>query len=90
MNPEGPPMTINLRSEHERVLLEAISSGLAQTSDDALDQAFDALLVRLSQQALSAQESTAAAVRRLATFGKRHGLSLGRMTVKQLLRESRP
>jgi hypothetical protein len=83
-------MTINLRSEHERVLLEAISSGLAQTSNDALDQAFDALRVRLSQQALSAQESTAAAVRRLATSGKRHGLSLGRMTVTQLLRESRP
>jgi hypothetical protein len=32
----------------------------------------------------------AAAVRRLATFGKRHGLSLGGMTVKELLRESRP
>jgi hypothetical protein len=32
----------------------------------------------------------AEAMRRLATFGQRHGLSLGGMTVKQLLQESRP
>ena len=32
----------------------------------------------------------AAAARRLATFGKRHGLSLGGLTIKELLRESRP
>ena len=31
--------------------------------------------------------SVAAAARRLATFGKRHGLSLGGMTVKELLDE---
>ena len=30
------------------------------------------------------------AVRRLATFGKRHNLSLRDITVKELLRESRP
>jgi hypothetical protein len=35
-------------------------------------------------------ESVAAAARRLATFGERHGLSLGGLTVKGLLRESRP
>ena len=34
--------------------------------------------------------SVAAAVRRSATFGQRHGLSLGGMTIKELLRESRP
>lgn len=83
-------MTITLRPEQERVLAEAINSGLAHTTDEALDQAIDALRVRLTQTASSADESTAAAVRRLATFGKRHGLSLGGLTIKQLLRESRP
>jgi hypothetical protein len=34
--------------------------------------------------------SVAAAARRLGTFGKRHGLSLGGMTIRELLDESRP
>jgi hypothetical protein len=34
--------------------------------------------------------SVAEAARRLGTFGKRHGLSLGGMTIRQLLDESRP
>jgi hypothetical protein len=34
--------------------------------------------------------SVADAARRLGTFGKRHGLSLGGMTIKELLNESRP
>jgi hypothetical protein len=63
-------------------------SGLAQNTDEALDQAFEALKDRLPQKV--APESVAAAARRLATFGKRHGLSLGGLTIKELLRESRP
>ncbi len=35
-------------------------------------------------------ESVAAAARRLGSFGKRHRLSLGEMTVRDLLDESRP
>jgi hypothetical protein len=38
----------------------------------------------------AADPTVAEAVRRLATFGKRHGLSLGGMTIKELLHESRP
>jgi hypothetical protein len=82
-------MTIILRPEQEQVLLEAINSGLAHTTDEALDQALDALRIRLPRQATPEAEA-AAAVRRLATFGQRHGLSLGGSTVKDLLRESRP
>ena len=82
-------MTIILRPEQEQVLREAITSGLAHTPDEALDQAFDALRLRLTQRPVS-ESDTAAAVKRLATFGKRHGLSLGDSTVKELLRESRP
>jgi hypothetical protein len=71
---------ITLRPEQERVILDAINAGLAHHSDEALDQALDALRERLP----------VAAVRRLATFGRRHGLSLGGLTVRELLRESRP
>ncbi len=85
-------MTITLRPDQERVLVDAINSGLAHSADEALEQALDALRLRLPPQAPAAtpDESVAAAVRRLATFGKRHGLSLGGITVKELLRESRP
>ena len=61
-------MTIVLKPEQERVLLNAMQAGLARTPEG----------------------SVAEAARRLATFGKRHGLSLGGMTVRQLLDESRP
>jgi hypothetical protein len=83
-------MTIILRPEQESVLLDAISFGLAHDADEALDQALDALRERLPPRVSgTADESVAAAARRLATFGKRHGLSLGGLTIKELLRESR-
>ena len=82
-------MTITLRPEQEQVLVQAINSGLAHTTDDALDQALDALRSRLPQQG-AVGDSPADAVRRLATFGERHRLSLGGLTIKELLQESRP
>jgi hypothetical protein len=81
-------MTIILNPEQEKVLIEAINTGLAHTADEALDQALDSLRARLPQAAPEAEQ--AAAVRRLASFGKRHGLSLGGATIKDLLHESRP
>jgi hypothetical protein len=81
-------MTIILRPEQEQLLREAVDSGLARTTDEALDQALDALRDRLPKSA-SEKEAAAAAARRLATFGKRHGLSLGG-SIKDLLHESRP
>jgi hypothetical protein len=81
-------MTIRLKPEQEQVIRDAISSGLVHTTDEALEQAFDSLRARLPRQ--EADESVAAAARRLATFGERHGLSLGGITIKELLRESRP
>jgi hypothetical protein len=67
------------------VLIEAINSGFANTADEALDQAPDALHERLPQQKAPVDESVAAAARRLATFGQRHGLSLGGLMIKELL-----
>jgi hypothetical protein len=49
------------------------------------------LLERIHDKGTQAPDATAAdAARRLGSFGKRHGLSLGDMTIKELLRESRP
>jgi hypothetical protein len=81
-------MTITLEPEQEKVLIQVINCGLAHTTEEALDQAFDALRARLPHEG-TADESVAAA-RRLGTFGKRNGLSLGGLTIKELLRESRP
>ena len=81
-------MTIILRPEQEQLLREAIDSGLARTADEALEQALDGLRQRLSKTAPEMESATAIA-RRLATFGKRHGLSLGGSTIKNLLHESR-
>ena len=66
------------------MLVDEIHSGLAHTTDEALDQALATLRVRLPQQPAAVNESVAAAARRLATFGKRHGLSLGGLTIKEL------
>jgi hypothetical protein len=41
-------------------------------------------------EAQTPDQSVAAAARRLGTFGKRHGLSLGGITVRELLEKSRP
>jgi hypothetical protein len=42
-------MAITLSPEQERVLMDAINSGLAHTTDEALDQALNALRLRLPQ-----------------------------------------
>jgi len=82
-------MTITLRPEQEQLLREAINSGLAHTTDEALDRALDMLRHRLPKTTAET-ESAATVARRLAGFGKRHGLSLGGATIKDLLHESRP
>jgi hypothetical protein len=82
-------MMITLKPEQEQLLMDAINSGLASSTEEALDQALESLKNRLPPKE-SASEESAAAARRLATFGRRHGLSLGGMTIKELLRESRP
>ena len=49
------------------------------------------LLERIQDKGNQTSDSSVAdAARRLGTFGKRHGLSLGGMTIKELLNESRP
>jgi hypothetical protein len=85
-------MTISLTSEQERVLTDAIRHGLARNPNDALDKALDTLRERMPAHPSDeiSDESVIAAVRRLANFGKRHNLSLGSMSIRELLDESRP
>lgn len=49
-------MSVILKPEQERILIEAIKSGLAHTTGEALDQALDALRSRLP---VSQQQSAA-------------------------------
>lgn len=42
-------MTVTLKPEQERILIEAINSGLAHSAAEALDQALDALRSRLPE-----------------------------------------
>jgi hypothetical protein len=88
----GICMTISLTSEQERVLADAVRCGLARNPDDALAKAFDTLRERMPAHASKGvpDETVTAAVRRLANFGKRHKLSLGGMSIRELLDESRP
>jgi Arc/MetJ-type ribon-helix-helix transcriptional regulator len=87
---EGEPiMTIEIhRPELERRFLEGIQSGRFRDAEELLMTALDALLEK--ERSAETNQTTAAAARRLGTFGKRHGLSLGDITVQELLRESRP
>jgi hypothetical protein len=79
-------MTIILKPEQEKLLTQAVNSGLARTPDEALDQALNTLRARLPHEPKPVDESVAAAARRLRTFGKRHGLSLDGLTIRELRR----
>jgi hypothetical protein len=83
---ETVSMTIILKPEQEKLLIQAINSGLARTPDEALDQALDGLRSRMPQEERPVDESVATAARRLGTFGKRHGLSLDGLTLRELRR----
>ena len=80
-------MTITLRPEHERLIVEAIQAGLIHTPDEALDDALETLRLRL--RARGARPSPAQAAERLATFGKKYQLSLEGLTIKELINEGR-
>ena len=83
-------MTITLSQEQERILREVVNLGLATSPEEAIDQAFDVLREKLPFQPDVADDELAAIARSLATFGKRNQLSLGGLSIKELLQESRP
>lgn len=65
--------------------LKARAGGLPQETF-----AEQVLLEQIHGEGIAPVSSVAEAARRLGTFGKCHGLSLGGMTIRQLLDESRP
>lgn len=80
-------MTIQItKPEIEALIKQRLQSGEFKDAEDVILQA-----LRSSQIAPRENEAERAAViQRLKTFGKTHRLSLGRMTIKDLLHESRP
>jgi hypothetical protein len=65
-------MTITLRPDQERVLIDAISSGLANTPDEALDQALETLRRRLPDPRATSGESGAERARAFERWGNDH------------------
>jgi len=65
---------------------------LSQARESGSLEAYAEQVLREKSRAgvLHENSDSADAVRRLATFGKRRNLSLSSITVKELLRESRP
>jgi hypothetical protein len=71
---------------------EAVAALKAKASGLPLETfAEQVLMERIQDEGSRTPDSSVAeAARRLGTFGKRHGLSLGGLTIKELLNESRP
>jgi hypothetical protein len=76
-------MNIHPRPDQEARIQEAITSGLISSEIDIIDIGLE-ILFKQNQK-----ESAIEAVNRLATFGKRHNLSLGESTIKDLINEGR-
>jgi|HubBroStandDraft_4_1064222.scaffolds.fasta_scaffold2809010_1 Arc/MetJ-type ribon-helix-helix transcriptional regulator len=80
-------MTIQITKPEIEVLLKRrLQSGEFKDAEDVILQALRAL--EPTPECVAAER--AAAVERLKTFGKRHGLSLGGMTIRELRDKARP
>ena len=81
-------MTIEItRPEVEAMIKERLESGWFKDAEDMILQALERMPLPQRQYTL---EERAAAIERLANFGKDRGLSLGDMTIEQLREEARP
>jgi hypothetical protein len=80
-------MTIQItKPEIEALISQRLQSGGFKDAEDVILQA-----LKTSQSTRSiAEQDRSAAIERLKTFGKTHGLSLGSMTIRQLRDEARP
>jgi len=80
-------MTIQItKPELEALIHQRLQNGGYKDAEDVILHA-----LRVSSGAPpQAEQERIAAIERLASFGKRHGLSLGGMTIQELRREARP
>jgi Arc/MetJ-type ribon-helix-helix transcriptional regulator len=80
-------MTIQItKPEIEALITQRLKSGRFKDAEDVIFQALK--LSGTAPQKIEAER--AAAIERLKTFGKRHGLSLGGITIRELRDEARP
>jgi hypothetical protein len=76
-------MNINSRPDQEAKIQEAIKSGLVRSEMDIIDIGLDAVFKKTQE------ESKTDVVNRLSSFGRRHNLSIGESTIKELINEGR-
>ena len=79
-------MTIRPTPEQERKIQEARQAGLIDSPEQILDVGLEHLAHSVGP---SSSDSVADAVDRVANFGKRHGLSLGGLKIKELINQGR-
>jgi hypothetical protein len=80
-------MTIQITiPELEALIKTRLESGQFRDAEDVILQAFQASATEPPQPAAQRDE----AIECLRTFGKKHGLSLGGMTIRELRHEARP
>ena len=80
-------MTISPTPEQERKIQEALRAGLIESPEQLLDVGLEHL--GGCRAGSGAPDSIGDAVDRVANFGKRHGLSLGGLKIKDLIDEGR-
>ena len=78
-------MTISPTPEQERRIQEALRVGLIESPEQLLDVGLE----HLGHSRVGAPDSIANTIDRVANFGKRHGLSLGGLRMKDLINEGR-
>ena len=80
-------MTIQItKPEVEALIKRRLETGAFKDAEDVILQA-----LRSSESgAIGTDERRREAIERLRTFGKKHGLSLGGMTIRELRHEARP
>jgi Arc/MetJ-type ribon-helix-helix transcriptional regulator len=84
---EVAPMTIQItKPELEALINQRLQSGGFKDAEDVIMRA----LQSSETGTRSSDEKREAAIGRLMTFGKKHGLSLGGMTIRELRDEARP
>jgi Arc/MetJ-type ribon-helix-helix transcriptional regulator len=83
---EAAKVTIQItRPEVEALIKRRLETGAFKDAEDVILQA-----LRSSEGERENEEAKRAAIQRLRTFGKTHGLSLGGMTIRELRHEARP
>jgi hypothetical protein len=81
------PMTIQItRPEVEALINQRLQSGAFKDAEDVILQA----LKSSETETQGSDENRREAINRLMAFGKKHGLSLDGMTIRELRDEARP